>query len=372
MPRLTYALATERDDGELRQLLAETPMDGRVRIAFEREPSYFHAVRVQGAFAQVVVARDAESGALVGTGTRVVRPGFVNGEVRPVGYLGDLRLRPAYRGGLAVARGYRLFRELHADGRADLYHTVIAAENRLALATIAAGRAGLPAYRDLGLVHSPAINLDRRGCRPPEVDAGVAIVRGEVDLLPDIVACLHRNGQRKQFAPCPTVEDFTAADGRLRDFRVEDFHVALRGSRVVAVLAGWDQRGFKQTRVAGYAGALRVVRPLWNLGAPALGLPRFPPAGDRLHAFYVTFVAVDGDDPRLFAALLQRCYNDAVGRGYAYVLVGVHARDPLAAALAAHRRTPFQGRLFGVHFEDGAEAFGRLDGRVPHVELSLL
>jgi hypothetical protein len=369
MGRLTYALACSQDDAELRRLLADTPMDGRIRLAFEREPSYFHAVRVQGGFAQVVVARDAETGALVGTGSRVVRPGFVNGEVRPVGYLGDLRLRPPYRRRWAVARGYRLFRDLHADGRADLYYTVIAAENRVALATIAAGRAGLPPYRDLGLVHAPAINLGRR---LPPVPVDAAIVRGEPGLLPEIVGCLTRNGQRKQFAPCYAVEDFRAADGRLRDFRVDDFYVAVRGSRVVGTLARWDQRAFKQTRVAGYAGPLRLLRPLVNLGAPVLGLPRFPPPGGRLDAFYVTFVAVDDDDPRVFAALLQRCCNDAVGQGYAYGLVGLHARDPLAAALADYRRTPFQARLFCVHFEDGAESFRRLDGRVPHVEVALL
>ena len=56
------------------------------------------------------------------------------------------RLLPAYRGRTLVARGYRLLRELHRDGRTDLYYTVIAAENTPALRTLAAGRAGLPAY----------------------------------------------------------------------------------------------------------------------------------------------------------------------------------------------------------------------------------
>jgi len=64
-----------------------------------------------------------------------------------------------------LARGYRLIRELHADGRTDLYHTVIAADNARALETLASGRAGLPAYRDLGGFVSPAINLGRR--KPP-------------------------------------------------------------------------------------------------------------------------------------------------------------------------------------------------------------
>jgi hypothetical protein len=65
-------------------------------------------------------------------------------------------------------------------------------------------------------------------------------------------------------------------------------------------------------------------------------------------------------------------YNDRLGRGYHYFVVGLHERDPLAAALADYALTPFAGRLFVVHFEDGEEPWRRLDGRVPYVELAML
>ena len=78
---------------ELRRLLAESPMDGAIRLAFEREPSYFAALRVQDPHAQVLVGRDAESGEAVGVASRSIRPAFVNGRPRDVGYLGDLRLQ---------------------------------------------------------------------------------------------------------------------------------------------------------------------------------------------------------------------------------------------------------------------------------------
>jgi hypothetical protein len=351
-------------------------MDGRIRIAFEREPSYFHAVSVQGRFAQVMVGRDVETGTLVGVGTRVITSAFVNGEPRRVGYLGDLRLLPAYRGRTLVARGYRLLRELHRDGQTDLYYTVIAAENRIALDTIASGRAGLPAYRDLGPFHSPAVNL----LDPmPEIDASIEIRRGEPGMIPDIVACLNDYGRGKQFAPVRAVEDFTPGTTRFRDFCVEDFYVACRKGRVVGTLARWDQGAFKQTRVVGYRGALRVLRPLVNLGAPALGWPRLPRAGERLRSFHVAFVSARDNDVTIFRALLRRLYNDAArgvgapgAKRHTYCTLGLQSGDPLAAALAEYRCSPFQGRLFCVHFEDGADAFRQLDGRVPHVEVATL
>jgi len=368
MARVVLAPAEPADDAGLRRLLADSPMDGRIRLAFEREPSYFHAVGVQGRFAQVVVGRDLDTGALVGVGTRTVKPVFVNGEPRDVGYLSDLRLLPSYRNRTLVARGYRLLRELHADGRVDLYYTVIADDNAVALRTIASGRAGLPAYRDLGAFDSPAVNLVRR---KPSLAAGVEIVRGEPALLDAIVACLNQHGRAKQFAPVYAREDFDP-QGRLRGLGLDDVYVALDRGRVVGTIARWDQSAFKQTRVVGYRGALRVVRPLCNLGARVAGLPRFPRPGERLASFHAALIAVAGNDARIFAALLRRLYNDAVGGPHAYFVIGLHERDPLRRVLADYRCSPYRGRLFCVDFEDGAAACRALDDRVPHVEPATL
>jgi hypothetical protein len=368
MARVALAPAAAADDAVLRRLLAETPMDGRIRIAFEREPSYFHAVGVQGRFVQVFVARDLDTGALVGVGTRTVKRVFVNGEPREVGYLSELRVLPPYRNRTLVARGYRLLRELHRDGRADLYYTVIAADNAVALRTIASGRAGLPAYRDLGVFHSPAVNLVRE---KPRLDAGVEIVRGEPALLDAIVACLNEHGAAKQFAPVYARRDFEPG-GRLADIAAGDFVVALRGGRVVGTVASWDQTAFKQTRVIGYRGGLRLLRPLINAGAPLLGWPRLPRPGAHLRSFYAACVAVEGNDPAIFTALLRRLYNRAVGGPHAFFVLGLHERDPLAAVLDDYRCSAYRGRLFAVHFPDGEPAYRALDGRIPHVEVATL
>ncbi len=367
MARVALERATAADDAALRRLLAGSPMEGSIRVAFEREPSFFGAVRVQGRFCQVILGRDLDTGEAIAVGARAVKPVYVNGRPRDVGYLSDLRLAPAYRGRTVLARGYRLLRELHGDGRTDLYYTVIAAENAAALRALTGARAGLPAYHDLGAFRSPAIWL---GPRKPPLGARVELVPGTGALLDGIVECLNEHGRAKQFAPVYARGDF---DGeRFPGFRVEDFVVALRGGRVVGTLGRWDQRAFKQTRVVGYRGALRLLRPLANLGAPVLGWPRLPRPGEILRAVHAAFVAVEGNDAGVFTALLRHAYNAAVGGRHGYMLVGLHEDDPLTAALDDYRCAPYRGRLFGVHFEDGAAAFRALDGRVPHVEVATL
>ncbi len=358
------ALATPADDRELCELLRNSPVSGQISVTFEREPSFYNSCHIRGDFFQVGIGRDRATGTIIGLGTRSVADGFVNGQSVPLGYLADLRLERDYRGGTLIARGYRFLRQLHADCRTRLYTTVIFSENQAALTTIASGRAGLPRYHDQGTIHCPGLNI--RGARPP-IHTGCEIVRGSADLLPEIVECLNRNNSRRQFAPVHTVAMFR---NRWRDFRIEDFRVAVRGSKAVGVVGCWDQRSFKQTRIAGYSRRLGWMVRLANIFRPVTRAPQYPKTGEEVSYFYLSFIAIDDDNLQVFRALLRSAYNAAVSKGYLYAMLALHGRDPLLPALRDYSRTPFSGRLFCVTFEDGEDLVRELDGRVPYVEAS--
>jgi hypothetical protein len=366
--RFAITLAERGDDAELRALLRDNPMNGSMQVTFEREPDFFSACTIRGGFHQVGVGRDLESGRIVGLGTRSIAEAFVNGRPVPFGWLSDLRLAPTYRGGTLVARGYRFLRQLHGDGRAEFYGTVIFHDNHTALQTIAAARAGLPAYHDLGVMHCPGINLRRR---KPAIAADCEIIRGRREFLPEIVDCLNRNNARKQFAPVHDVESFLHRN-RWKDFQPSDFYVACRNNKVIGVLGRWDQTAFKQTRVISYGRRLRWLVPAANAVQTLLGAPAFPEPGQYVPFFYVSFIAVDHDDVGVFRALLQEVYNDSVGSSFRYAMVGLHERDPLLAALKDFSLTPFAGRLFCVCFADGEDGYRALDTRVPYLEAATL
>ena len=65
-------------------------------------------------------------------------------------------------------------------------------------------------------------------------------------------------------------------------------------------------------------------------------------------------------------------YNQAVGRGYAYLLIGLHEEDRLLAVAREYLHFSYPSRLYVVHWDDGDEAFRLLDRRVPYLELALL
>ena len=363
--RVDVRLATREDEPALRGVLRRLVIPGDIRVTFEREPDFFDACSVHGD-TDVIIAADRTTGTVVGLGARSIAKAYVNGAATDLGYLSDLRLEPSYRSGTLVARGYRLLRDLHRDGRASLYTSVIFATNRVALEMVATARAGLPRYHDLGVVRCPGINVERR-LGPIDVDADVH--RATPEMLPEIVACLNRNNARRQFAPVHREHDFVRG-GRWKDFSIDDCHVAIRRRRIVGVIGVWDQRAFKQTRIAGYAAHLGTGRPLANVWRRWSGAPGYPRPGEYLRYACVSFAAVDEDDRRVMRALLRAAYNDQVGRDRLYLMMAAHVRDPWLPILEEYRRTPFEARLFCVAFDETAVA--ALDGRVPHVEAALL
>lgn len=369
MGRYAIEPARPSDDGALKQLAADNPMHGRFRVSLRREPSFFYAVEIQGPFSQVGVARDLDSGRAVGCATRAVRTAYLNGEPAELGYLGGLRLDPRFRGGTLLARAYRTLRRWHEDGRTRLYVTTVIEDNHAVRQLLSSRRAGLPVYHDWGRYHTLAIGPACKR-RPPSGDFRVE--RGDPSRVAEIVECLRRNGRRRQFFPRYTAEEFLGPGQPLRDFRIGDFHLAMKGDRVAGVAATWDQTAFKQTVLAGYGGIVKTVRPLYNLVARWRGLPRLPLPGSELRHCFVSFLAIDGDDLNVFRALLGSIRSHVAARGYDYFLVGLHERDPLLPAAREYPHRDYVSRLYVVYWEDGADACRSLDGRVPYLELAVL
>ena len=365
--RFRFDLATEEDDGQLRQRMAEDWMRGPLSLSFRREPSYFAACCVQGEGMQVIKCTDLARGRIAGMGSRSLRTVFLDGQPARVGYLSDLRAHPDYRHRTLLARGYRFLHQLHEADPAPIYFTVILDGNTAALRALTGGRAGLPLYRDLGRILTPGVHLDlpKRRLREP----GLRFERGRERRLPEILAFLCRWQREKQFAPIYSAADF--GTHRLRDLRIQDFLLAVRGDRIVGCCAAWDQRGFRQTHIEQYSPALAAVRPVYNLAARLLPLKPLPSPGSLIPYFYLSFAAVEENDVRVFRALLREMYMERRGGPWHYFIAGLHERDPLAAALDDYRKIGAAGRLFAVHFEDGVGAFAALDRqRVPYVEMA--
>ncbi len=365
MSRFEFTLAGPADDAALRRRMAEDRMDGHVSVSFRREPSYFAGCQLQGEATQVIKCTDRVTGELVGLGSRLTLQGFVNGNPERIGYLSDLRAAPAVRGGTLLARGYRFLRQLHEQDPIPFYYSIILEGNQAALGNLTGARAGLPHYRDLGRILSPAIHLDMARHRVRET--GLRFVRGRQGQLPEIMAFLRREYARKQLAPVYHASDFGTP--RLRDLQPEDITLALRGERIVGTLAAWDQHRFRQTHIERYSTPLALMRPGYNLLARVTPLKPLPATGERIPYFCLALAATERNDPAIFRALLAQVYESRRRGPWNYCIAGLHESDPLAEVLTEYRRIESAGRLFVIHYPEDEPAFRALDTRPPYVEI---
>jgi hypothetical protein len=191
------------------------------------------------------------------------------------------------------------------------------------------------------------------------------------DDVEEIARCLERNGSRFQFTPAWTAAD-VAGSARTPGLRVSDFSIVQSDGAVIGCAAVWDQRAFKQVVVRGYAGRLARWRRVINVLAPLTGWPRLPQVGREMRQAYLSHLAVDGDDPIVFEALLSAAVDRAARNGCDYLIAGLSACHPLLAALKKWRHRAVRSVLYCVHWDDGRAAVEALDRRPPHVEVATL
>jgi hypothetical protein len=169
-----------------------------------------------------------------------------------------------------------------------------------------------------------------------------------------------------------TEEDLDSAE-RTRGLAPEDFFVIAERGRVVACLALWNQRGFKQAVVQGYGPKLARWRPLLNVGLRAAGRPTLPRPGQELSLAYLSHVAVDPAREDQLVDLVRAALVAASRNGIDHLVVAFATGNALLPAM----RRSFAGRAYGsmlyvVHRPEAEEAVRRLDGRIPHVEVATL
>ena len=335
-----FAIATESDDADIRRLLRENPMSGRISISLEREPNYFADAHGPGERKQTVIARAGER--LVCVGSCCIRKRFVNGAPRDVGYLGGLRLDAAFAGRFDILRrGYEFFQQTQSDAPADFYFTSIASDNEPARRILERGLRGMPAYEFVGEFVTILIPVRQTNATPRD---------GVAEPLSELIDFINAHHRTRQFAPCWTSEDFQALDPL--GLRWIDC-VALRdGNKIAGCGAIWDQRCFKQTIIRDYAPWIRRFRRPINAFNRIVGQPQLPKPGSILENAFACNLSVDPDAPHILVNLIRSLCEGAARRGVLMVALGFAANDPgFAIARKNFRFREYRSRIYLVRWQ---------------------
>jgi hypothetical protein len=339
-------------------------MPGWIPVSFSRDPSFAGALAVEGAKRTIWVARSDDTGEAVGYATVSSKPVWINGRPEQLGYLSNLRLRPEWRGGRLLARGFRTF-IADSDHACRLYCTTILRENRRALSLLGKTRRTAPRYHPAGIFHCRAVSPRRlAGARHADIRPATP------NDLPDLVTWLADEGAQLQFFPRYRAEDF--ADGALlQGLKMEDILLLHEGGRIAGCIALWDQRSFRQVVIPRYPPVLRLARPLISAAEACTAWPPLPPPGRPAPLAYASLICIRDRDPARFRTLLAAAARHAADRWQAIVL-GAHESDPLAAVVASLRGLDFSSHVFLVTHAAAPDAINGLDHRPVYLETGSL
>lgn len=367
--KFDFALATPADEADLRRLLADNAMPGSISVTFEREPDYFLGCVTMGHTWQVIIAREAQSGSAAGVLCRAVSPHFVNGKIEDLGYIGQLRVDHRYRGRWLLSQGLEFLKNLDTRIQPRAYFAAISDENRIARGVLVnRPRPGFPRLKELSPIVTLGIILRKRRARPNHQHN---ITRGSAEQLPQIVDFLNREGAKKQLFPAYNHADFTTRS-TTRGFDPADFIIARRQQSIVGVIGLWDQVSYKQSVVRAYHGVLKTTRPLYNVGARLLGARPLPAIGEHIPAAYASFICVKDDDRAVFRALLEETYTLATQRDYAYLMLGLSAKDPRLTTAQRYAHIAYHSRLYTLNWGKEGTFHEQLDERIPYIEIAAL
>jgi hypothetical protein len=334
---LRFAFAVPADDEDLRRLLRETPMRGSIEVGFTHEPDYFLGTGIAGAEDRTLLAR--ENGRLVAAGRCITRNGWLNGDIRRIAYLGELRLAASAQGRWDIFRGgYTYFAAEYARNPADYCFTSIIVDNIKARRLLERGARNLPHYELIG--EYVTLLIPTRGARP---NSQYAVSTGADLPLEHLADFLNDSARLHHLAThwTPDILLGLAAHG----LRLEDFVVLRQDTELVACAGVWNQDTFRQTQIHGYHPLLAATRPFYNLLAPLLRQPQLPRPGAFLkHALLTPFACRAGHADAV-PALLQTARRAASLRGLNTVALGGVPGVPHFGRLRGRR---YLSRLYRV------------------------
>lgn len=345
----TFNVATGCDDSDLRALLRENPMPSWVTMTIERDPSFFAGTNHFGRDSAIIARQE---GRPVGMGTCSRHPLHLNGQKAELGYLGALRVTPAYRNRIHLLReSYNAMRSHGQSIGIDSWYTCIATQNHTARRLLEANLKGMPRYSHVGELITLAMAKGR------ERRNGFWQLASPED-IESLSAFYNIQAAQYQFAPALSSQAIQALG--------IPFYIHKERNRINACMALWNQQSFKQVVARSYRPPLAALLPVYNGLARLRGRITLPRIGARLDQSFMAFLAVGSQEPEFFSTLLQ----DALALCSTNVLtVGFHAEHPLLEKLIRRfRPSTYQTCVYTVSFDQAMS----LDGRPVQPEVAIL
>lgn len=330
--------ATPADNQGLLALTQVTPMEGSVSIRIDRHPDFFALLRLRGVGKTFVALYE---GNIIGCFSINYRTAFVNSQARTVGYLGDLKICPRYRGTRTTIKLIQAGLDYMATQDVNVYVCVTSSSNER-VSSVLQGRLSLPSWQSTGRFNVFQI-VPYFG---PKVYSPYVISEANSNKVEEICGLCNKFNSSYQLAPLLDHKDFPVTAEPTRHPYACRVFTARRQGILLATISAFDLAGVKQVIILRVPLLLQLALSALRLAGPAFPFFTAPKVGVQLKILYLRNIAyVEGHEGAL-RALLHHVRRVAFLERYTFVTLGLHERDPLRFMVSRVPRYDFKSTVY--------------------------
>jgi len=320
---VVYREAELDDNATIKSVLRENSMDSWVTLSTEHEPCYFDSNNLFGTTQTILACEDDITHSVIGVCSSVVMPIHINGKTINAGYLGSLRVEPAFRHKMSVLRnGFKSIRTLtEIEQELPYWFTSIAKENSAARRLLEANLRGMPVYRPLGELQTIALST-RLGKK------STLLQYAQNEDIPALAQFYNQQASGYQYSPVITEQWLKGLDGK-NGLCLRDFWLLKEEGVIRACFALWDQRKIKQTVVRGYRFPLNIFRQAYNLYAGLSGRVALPACGEKIDYVFIAFLAIDNAAQPETETIIRSALSLIKERAAKMAMLGLSTKSPL-------------------------------------------
>lgn len=363
---ITVRQGTPADNAKMQDLITKITMPGVAQMCFQRAPDFFVGAKVIGdEFVLTVADDDERPDVLAGLTVISGRELYISGKKRRVYYSGDTRVDPYYRR-RGIASNLFIEQKKHRSND-DLLQGIVLKENTAPLD--AAKNTADGVLFDYWISHSIETSFIFTRKITPRIPSGVQMRAATAADVPAMQAFFDREAPRRNGYPVYDFEKLLAGDPYYAGLSIGDYVLATRNGQIIGMVAGWNQKAYKQTRIVGFKPIIKLLRPVYNLYVGLTGGFKLPPIGGVLNYLTLANILVANDDAAVLQGLIDYVMATQ-GQKYDALATAFTQGDPLENVPRGYKRQ----KLYSSHFwlSYGADPRPGIDNRPLYVELGRL
>jgi GNAT superfamily N-acetyltransferase len=363
---ITVRLGKPEDNPKIQDLITKITMPGVAQMCFQRAPDFFVGAKVIGdEFILAVADDDERPDVLAGLTVISGRDLFISGQKRRVYYSGDTRVDPFYRR-RGIASNLFLEQKKYRTTE-DLLQGIVLKENTAPLDAAANAADGVLFRYWISHTIETSFIFTRK--ITPRIPKGVQMRPATAADVPAMQAFFDREAPRRNGYPVYDFQKLLAGDPYYAGLKIEHFVLALRDGQLIGMIAGWDQKSYKQTRIVGFKPIVKVLRPFYNLYVGLTGGFKLPPVGGVLNYLTLANILIANDDPAVLQGLIDYVMAHA-GQKYDALATAFTHGDPLENVPRGYKRQKLFSNNFWLSY--GEDPRPTIDNRPLYVELGRL